>query len=128
MNGLVDSQAFLWFVGNRSKLSAPARAFMADPNNDLFLSAGSLWEIAIKIGIGKLSLSEPYDVFMARELAQNDVEILPITAAHGTALVPLPFHHGDPFDRLLVAQAVVEQWPIVSGDPVLDSYSIQRIW
>ena len=128
MNALVDSHAFLWFVRNDPKLSASARLFMADPNNDLFLSAGCLWEIAIKVGIGKLRLTEPYDVFITRELANNDVEILPITVAHGAALVPLPLHHRDPFDRLLVAQAVVEKWPVISGDAALDAYPVQRIW
>src|SRR5437764_14444736 len=115
MNALVDSHAFLWFIWNDAKLSAGARTFMTDPNHDLFLSAGGLWEIAIKVGLGKLKLADPLDVFMARELATNDIELLPIAVTHGAALVSLPLHHRDPFDRLLVAHAIVEKWPIISG-------------
>jgi PIN domain nuclease of toxin-antitoxin system len=86
------------------------------------------WEIAIKISIGKYSLPEPYQIFMDREIRINNFRILPIEFKHTAVLIDLPFHHKDPFDRLLIAQANVERIPIISNDKVLDRYSIQRIW
>jgi PIN domain nuclease of toxin-antitoxin system len=128
MNGLVDSHAFLWFVRNDPKLSSAARAFIADPNNSILLSAASLWEIAIKVGIGKLTLTEPYDAFMSQELHKNDTDILAIAIAHGAAVISLPFHHRDPFDRMIVAQAKVENMPIINCDVAFDAYGVPRIW
>jgi PIN domain nuclease of toxin-antitoxin system len=95
---------------------------------DLLLSVASLWEIAIKVSIGKLILTQPYDVFMRRQLTDNDIKILPINLAHLGAVSTLPFHHRDPFDRLLIAQAMIEQLPIVSVDAAFDVYTVNRLW
>jgi PIN domain nuclease of toxin-antitoxin system len=88
----------------------------------------SLWEIAIKVSIGKLKISQPYDVFMKQVITSNHLIILPITVRHTTTVASLPFQHRDPFDRLLIAQAMVEEVPIISGDAAFDAYSVTRLW
>jgi PIN domain nuclease of toxin-antitoxin system len=128
MRVMLDTHAFLWFVGGDSNLSATARAAITDPNNVVLLSPASHWEIAIKVSTGKLTLAEPFDVFMLREIQQNGFEIFPIEVAHTAVVATLPFHYRDPFDRLLVAQALSEGVPLVSADPVFDSYGVTRMW
>ncbi|HUT95951.1 MAG TPA: type II toxin-antitoxin system VapC family toxin [Thermoguttaceae bacterium] len=128
MRALLDAHAILWFIWGHGNLSAKAQAIMADGSNDLLLSAGTLWEIAIKVGLGKLQIAEPYEVFMDKAILDNDLSVLPISVKHAATLSTLPLHHRDPFDRLLVAQAMVEQIPIVSGDPALDAYPVARLW
>jgi PIN domain nuclease of toxin-antitoxin system len=125
---LLDTQAFLWFILDDPQLSATANALISDPKNDVEVSPASYWEIAIKISIGKYSLPEPFATFMEREIIANDFRILHIAPKHASAVSTLPFHHRDPFDRLIVAQAMVEQIPIVSSDPALDAYGISRFW
>jgi PIN domain nuclease of toxin-antitoxin system len=125
---LLDTHAFLWFVLNDAQLSAPARVRIVDPANDVLLSPASYWEIAIKISLGKYQLPQSFQTFMTEQIEQNALEILPITPAHAEVVASLPFHHRDPFDRLLIAQAIVEQVPIVSADVALDAYPINRIW
>jgi PIN domain nuclease of toxin-antitoxin system len=110
------------------KLSAAADAVISDPYNDVDVSPASYWEIAIKISLNKYSLPEPYEVFLEREIAANDFRILPIEPKHTAALTAMPFHHRDPFDRLIVAQALVEKIAVVSADPAFDSYGVSRIW
>jgi len=125
---LLDSHSLLWFVWDHPKLSTMARDLMANPRNELLFSMASLWEIAIKVSIGKLTLAEPYDVFMNQVIARNHLVILPITVRHTTMVVSLPFQHRDPFDRLLIAQAMVEQVPIISRDAAFDAYPVTRLW
>lgn len=128
MRLLLDTQAFLWFILDDRRLSNKAKSLISDPQNTVEISLASYWEIAIKISLGKYSLPEPYGDFMERELAANNFSILPIEPRHTALLTDLPFHHRDPFDRLLVAQAKAEQIPLVSADPALDAYSVTRIW
>ena len=128
MKVLLDTYACLWFVWNSVQLSATARARIVDPNNEIYLSPANYWELAIKIRIGKLRLAEPYEVFVTREIQQNCIRILPILVSHTAVLTTLPLHHRDPFDRLLVAHAMVEQMRLVSADPVFDSYPVTRLW
>jgi PIN domain nuclease of toxin-antitoxin system len=128
MRLLLDTHAFLWFVLNDGRLSSTALGLLRDPNNLLWLSPASYWEIAIKISTGKYSLPEPFEVFMHREIQQNNLQVLPISVTHTPVLTSLPYHHRDPFDRLLIAQAIIEQVPIVSADVQLDAYSITRLW
>jgi PIN domain nuclease of toxin-antitoxin system len=128
MRLLVDSHAMLWFVQANANLSAAASAALADPSNELLFSAGSIWEIAIKVGLGKLTLAKPFPVFMCHAISSNNLVVLPIELAHMTALIGLPLHHRDPFDRLLVAQAIVEQTSIVSVDSAFDAYPVTRLW
>jgi PIN domain nuclease of toxin-antitoxin system len=127
---LLDTQAFLWFVQNEPQLSATAQMLIVNPANDVLVSPASYWEIAIKVSLGKyiLNLNARYELFMQRGIEGNGFEILPIEPKHTAALTMMPFHHRDPFDRLLIAQATVEQIPIVSGDPAFDAYSITRLW
>jgi PIN domain nuclease of toxin-antitoxin system len=125
---LLDTHALLWFVWGHSKLSLKAEALMRSPDSELLLSTATYWEIAIKLSLNKLRLADPYEEFMDRAIADNDLTVLPITVKHAAAVAVLPFHHRDPFDRLLVAQAMVEQVPILSNDALFDAYSIARLW
>ena len=128
MRVLLDTHALLWFLLDDPKLSRIAREAIADGDNRAEVSPASYWEIAIKISLGKYELPEPLGTFMDRELAENDIRILPILPRHAATLTDLPFHHRDPFDRLIIAQAMVEGIPVVSSDGLFDSYPIRRIW
>ncbi len=128
MRFLLDTHAFLWFILDDLKLSSQADCLISNSNNEVVISPASYWEIAIKISMGKYSLPEPYAVFMEREIALNNFLILPIEPKHTALLTILPFYHKDPFDRLLVAQALVEDLSVISADMVLDQYGIKRIW
>jgi PIN domain nuclease of toxin-antitoxin system len=125
---LLDTHAFLWFLLDEPKLRVTARSLIADPNNEIEVSPATYWEIAIKIALRKYALPEPFEAFMEREIVINDFRILPIELKHVAILTTMPFHHRDPFDRLLIAQAMVEQIPIVSGDSAFDAYPITRLW
>src|SRR5262249_14769700 len=125
---ILDTHAFLWFVLNDPQLSAVARQLIAAPGHRLWLSPASFWEIAIKLSTGKYVLQEPFEVFLRRVIQQYQFEILEIKVEHAGRVAMLPFHHRDPFDRMLVAQALVEQVPLISVDPVFDLYGVQRLW
>ncbi|HAA29945.1 MAG TPA: PIN domain nuclease [Cyanobacteria bacterium UBA8553] len=127
MTLLLDTHTFLWFINDSPQLSTDAKNLL-ESEVDLWLSVVSLWEIAIKTSLGKLTLPDTYDKFIPQQLTLNDIEILPISMAHLALVATLPFHHRDPFDRLLVAQAIVEKVSIVSIDVVFDSYTVNRIW
>ena len=128
MRVLLDTHTLLWFLLDDPKLSAVARDVIADAQNRPEVSPASYWEIAIKISLGKYELPEPLGAFMDRELAQNDIRILPILPRHTAALTDLAFYHRDPFDRLIIAQAIVEGIAVVSVDPLFDRYPVCRIW
>jgi PIN domain nuclease of toxin-antitoxin system len=125
---LLDSHTFLWFVAGDLQLSPVARAAIEDMNNDRFLSIASAWEIGIKVSLGKLPLSQPFDVFLPKQLADNSIDLLPITPEHIYQSMALPFHHRDPFDRIILAQSIVEGMPLLSGDTAFDAYGITRVW
>ncbi len=128
MRVLLDTHTFLWFIGGSSNLSPTARVLVENADNQPFLSTASLWEMAIKLSIGKLSLGQPFETLIPEQMALNGIRPLQIEMAHVVAVAKLPFHHRDPFDRLLIAQSLVEQIPIVCGDLAFDSYSIERLW
>ena len=128
MTLLLDTHAFLGFVWDDPQLSASAKALIEDPANRKLVSVASCWEIAIKVGNGKLTLDAPSAVFVPRELAGNGFELLEITLAHATAVETLPQHHKDPFDRLLIAQVRIEGIAIVSVDTAFDPYGVTRMW
>ena len=128
MRVLLDTHALLWFLLDDRRLSRVARQIVADRNNRPEISPASYWEIAIKVSLGKYELGEPFGPFFERELENNAIDILPILPQHAAVLTDLPFHHRDPFDRLMIAQAMAEGLPIVSIDEVFDHYPIQRIW
>ena len=128
MRLLLDSHTLIWSADEPARITATAMAAMSDPANDLLLSAASLWEIAIKFSLGRLPLSLPYRQWIDKAMADLDLVVLPITLDHAERQAGLPWHHRDPFDRLLVAQAQVEGVPLVSADAVLDPYGITRLW
>ena len=128
MNLLLDTHTFLWFIAGSSNLSKKARTLIEDADNQIFLSSASLWEIAIKISLGKLKLVDSFETFIPQQLEVNGIEMLNIAIGHTAVVAQLPFHHRDPFDRLLIAQAVAEEMPIVSGDEEFDKYEITRLW
>lgn len=128
MRLLIDSHALIWYVDQHQQLSSASHAAISDPSNELLLSAGSIWEIAIKIGLGKLVLTQPYSFWMSQALSDLGMRVLPITVEYADTQARLPKHHSDPFDRLIVAQAIVENVSIVSADARMDAYGITRLW
>lgn len=128
MNVLLDTHAFLWFVNDSPRLSQPARVLLESDETQPFISTASLWEIAIKISLGKLSLTQPYETFISQQLALNGIGLLNIGIEHIVAVANLHFHHRDPFDRLIVIQAKIENMALVSADSIFDIYDIERIW
>ena len=128
MDLLLDTHSFLWFVWGDPKLSLTAKSLIEDKANQKYVSMASVWEIGIKVGIGKLTLAKPFSQFLAERLDGNGFVILPIERAHIVQVVSLPQHHRDPFDRLLIAQSFVEGIAIVSADTAFDAYGVHRLW
>ena len=125
---LLDTQAMLWFFWDDPLLSSTAKSVIENPDNRKLVSIASCWEAAIKAGLKKLELGGPCAAFLNKEISRNNFELLPITFDHATMVETLAGHHRDPFDRLLVAQAMLERLPIVSSDSVFDKYGIKRFW
>lgn len=128
MRVLLDTHAFLWFIEGKSLLSVRARQIIEDATNERFLSVASLWETAIKVGIGKITLHQPFETLIPAQLRVTNVTLLAITLDHVTRLMTLPLHHRDPFDRLLIAQAMAENLTILSADSTFDAYAVNRLW
>ena len=128
MKVLLDTQTFLWWIASDSQLSERARTVIEDADHQLFLSAASGWEIAIKTRIGKLRLADDLHGFVSEQLRINAIQVLPIQMAHALHMATLPDHHRDPFDRMLVAQSQLEQLPILTIDPQIARYSVTVIW
>ena len=128
MRLLLDTHTLLWAGDDVGKLSPAGTKELHDPSNEHFVRAATIWEIAIKLSVRKLTISLPFLEWIAKALADLPATILSITPEHADQTIALPFHHRDPFDRLLVAQAIVENMPLVSTDPTLDAYPIRRIW
>ena len=128
MNLLLDTHAFLWFLWNDSQLSSTSVQLIQDSQNRKFVSLASCWEIAIKSSIGKLRLGSPASQFLSQHLAVNNFHLISISLEHATAIENLPFHHRDPFDRILVAQCQTEALELISADKMFDQYGIKRVW
>ena len=128
MRLLLDAHTLIWAADDPARLGAEALAALDDPTNTLLCSAGTIWEVAIKVGLGKLSLTLSFQQWMEQALRDLRVTILPISVQHAAAQSRLPAHHGDPFDRLLAAQADVEELSIISADKIFDEYRVPRIW
>jgi PIN domain nuclease of toxin-antitoxin system len=128
MRYLLDTHAFLWLITADPKLGRSAEQIITGGGNTIFLSMATLWEIAIKVNLGKPTLNAPFASYLPREIAVNNLVILHIRFDHIAIVATLPHHHRDPFDRLLVAQSLTESMPILSVDPALDAYGITRIW
>ena len=127
MTLLLDTHAYLWFNADDPHLSARAAELIESPYQSPAVSIASFWEVTIKVAIGKLKIDTTLEAFMASAPAQ-DITVVPIRPEHLLVYSPLKSHHRDPFDRILVAQSIVEKIPIISSDASLDLYGIQRIW
>lgn len=128
MRVLVDTHVFLWWVEGNRALPAKARAALADRENECLISMVSAWELAIKAGLGKLKLALPVRRYIVEHVAANGFRMLDIRMAHVGRVETLDPHHGDPFDRLLIAQALEEKLAVVTADPVFRKYGVKRIW
>ena len=126
MTVLLDTQAFLWWVTDDPRLSKRGRGAIA--GSRCLLSTASCWEMAIKVSLGKLAVPRPIDRFIQEQLEVNGFGLLPISLEHTAAVADLPFHHRDPFDRLLAAQARHDAIAVVSSDPVFRKYGVKRVW
>ena len=128
MKLLLDTHAFLWFIADDPRLSSTAKQLIEDNANEIILSVASLWEVAIKVSLGKLTLKQPYNIFLPQQLKLNAINLLNISLDHTATVATLPFHHRDPFDRLLIAQALNERLPIASADSAFAAYPITVVW
>jgi PIN domain nuclease of toxin-antitoxin system len=128
MKALLDTHTFLWAIaGEEKKLSRRAEQIYTG-SNDLWLSVASLWEILIKVQTGKLPLPVPTGSYVVRNLAANHIEVLPITLDHVLKLESLPHYHRDPFDRILIAQSIEENLPLITSDPLFEKYPVKLLW
>jgi len=125
---LLDTQSLIWFDQDDPRLSSRAKSLLEAPDNELWLSPVTYWEIAIKASLGKLTLTTPFDEFLTRIVVENRLVVLPILVEHCAALIGLAHHHRDPFDRLLIAQAITEKVAVVSSDEQFDAYPVIRLW
>ena len=128
MRLLLDTHSFLWFLLDDPKLSVTARQVIESGANEICISPASFWEIAIKVSLGRYQLNTTFETFWTTAIQQYDVTVVPIEVGHVARLISMPFHHKDPFDRLLVDQAMAEQLPLISVDSRLDAYGISRLW
>ena len=129
MRLLLDAHALFWYTTGDSQLSATAQTIIQDGANDVFISPASFWEMAIKVSVGKWQMNQSFEDYVDACLNRYHFVLLAIEPAHAIAVSRLPFptSHRDPFDRLLIAQAQVEQLSIVSADAAFDAYSVQRM-
>jgi PIN domain nuclease of toxin-antitoxin system len=125
---LLDTHTFLWWVAASDELSRKARSAVGSARNECFVSVASGWEIAIKVSLGRLRIDGALDRFLPEQLAANGFQALAIDFRHTALVATLPFHHRDPFDRLLVAQALEEDLAMVTADPVVVKYGVNRVW
>lgn len=128
MDLLLDTHAFIWSYEEPERLSEVVLAKLSDPANSLFLSVASVWEMQIKIQREKLKFDDPLSTVIAEQQDVNRIRIMPIELSHALFLESLPFHHKDPFDRMLIAQSSVEDMTIVSRDVHLSSYGVKLLW
>lgn len=128
MNLLLDTHAFLWFIDGNTRLSAQARTLIEDEGNAKWVSTASLWEMAIKISLGRLRLEQAFERLIPEQMEKNGFALLPLRINHMAKITALPFHHRDPFDRLLAAQCLMEDFSMVSADAAFDNYAVRRLW
>ena len=128
MRVLLDTHAFLWWIEGTPELGRRAKAAVADPDNEILVSLASCWELAIEHSLGKLRVPGSLDRFIPEQLTLNGFALLGVELRHVLRVADLPFHHRDPFDRLLATQALEEQLAIVSADRVFRKYGVTTIW
>jgi PIN domain nuclease of toxin-antitoxin system len=124
---LIDTHTFIWLIDDDPKLSNTCKSLIEDIDNEIFISIASLWEMAIKISIGKLKVAGVLQQ-MIEELSVRNIQILPINPSHVLKVETLPFHHKDPFDRIIAAQCLVENITAISIDEILDEYQVNRVF
>ncbi len=127
MNFLLDTHTFLWFINGDVQLSEKAKKGIENPDNTNYISIASFWEVAIKLGLKKIELGFPYQELKEQALKNNFV-ILPLAFDHTHQLTKLPSHHRDPFDRIIISQAIYEQFIVISKDPNFSLYNVQILW
>jgi PIN domain nuclease of toxin-antitoxin system len=128
LRALLDTHVFLWWLVDDPQLPQNVRDIISDGSNDMYFSAAGCWEIAVKARLGKMTLPDKPDVFIADQLALNGIQSLPIQSSHALHVFNLPALHRDPFDRILVAQAQLENMPIITADPLIALYQVQLVW
>jgi PIN domain nuclease of toxin-antitoxin system len=128
MKLLLDTNVFIWLNDAPHRLREQVMTVVANPDNDLFLSLTSIWEIQIKIQLGKLQLNDALPDILRTQQVENNLQILTINLNHIWSLENLPYHHRDPFDRLLIAQAQTEGMTLVSADGIFDLYDVDLLW
>lgn len=128
MRALLDTSTFLWFIAGDDRLSMRARHFMVDLDNELVLSVASLWEIAIKVSLGKLELLRLFGELMPEQLKENKIRVLDIELSHLSVMIELLFHHRDPFDRLIIAQSITAGLPLIACNGFFSKYPVELIW
>jgi PIN domain nuclease of toxin-antitoxin system len=128
MNYLLDTHTFMWTDSNSSELSARVRAEISNPENEIYVSLVSIWEMQIKHQLGKLPLRMALNNIIEHQQQENGIEVLPIRLSHVLELNNLPLHHRDPFDRLLIAQARIERLTLISHDSIMSQYPVQVLW
>lgn len=128
MKLLLDTHALLWFLAGERRIQPRVRRRIEDARNTKLLSVASVWEIAIKLSLRKLELDDPLDELVERSTRDAGFELLGISPTHAIGVAHLPWHHRDPFDRLLVSQALSDELVIVSADESFDAYGVRRLW
>lgn len=128
MKLLLDTHVFIWWSLDSVKLTKKIYTLLTDPSNTLVISIASIWEMQVKVQLGKLDLEKKVSELVAHQQQINNLEILPIDPAHIYALENLPSEHRDPFDRIIIAQSIVEVIPLLSADKIFDRYPVERIW
>lgn len=128
MRVLLDTHALLWSFTDDDRLPPYARNAIANPDNDVFVSVVALWEIVIKTSVGKLTLDEPFEELFPSRLTDERIQVLSIEIPHLATLRRLPLHHRDPFDRLMIAQALNEGIPIATRDSAFEDYGVDIVW
>jgi PIN domain nuclease of toxin-antitoxin system len=128
MRLLLDTHTFIWYVTDNPRLSAHVKLLIEDENNEKLVSIASIWEMAIKHSIGRLNFSLPFREFVGQQLTVSNIGLLEINLQHIEVVASLPLHHRDPFDRLIIAQSMAQQIPILSVDAIFDAYAIARVW
>ena len=127
MKALLDAHTFLWAIAGDDRLSRRAAEVFAGPS-DLWLSVASIWEILIKVQIGKIPLPIPTGPYIVKKLVENRIETLAVSRDHVLRVETLPMHHNDPFDRILIAQSLEEDIPVITADRIFSRYSVELIW
>ena len=128
MRYLLDTHVLLWGLADDPRLSKRVRTLLLDDENTLYFSAASTWELAVKCSLGRLRFSAPLETYLPSKLASEGIEPLSVSTEHAARTERLPWHHRDPFDRLLIAQAQIESLDLVSSDKALRGYDVKLVW